>query len=370
MKEIRELNEVFDRCCQLAMRQPLPGKQLVLKTDATFQAADYAVLFEDNQNQKYSSTRKNDAPIAYGSKTYTPSQNKMSIYAKEIQAIYLTFKEFRNVFWAATKPVNIMTDCKSVTRFFQTEMIPPPSQNAWNFVLQFNFTVAIIRRKMNTAADFLSRFEMDPNEKIILKNRKNFPTQPIEVNIGSTGHAQDEPVFFDITDQHKTTKKELWKSKEETQNAISNNPPVITVSWGYAIDLLKDTTFVNIAQSTKPSRILIEQDSDQTLLFYKREVLGLLIDEQVLINDARYMHFFRNKKRIFIKDFLLCRQNYNNLSELNHLQVLLPGQILKVLLQSLHGTTGEYPGLSKMMQEMLQNYCFSSIATYVKNWVR
>ena len=70
MKEFREINEALDRCCQLALRQPLPGKQLVLMTDASFQAPGYAVLLEDDANQKYTSTRKTYAPIAYGSKTY------------------------------------------------------------------------------------------------------------------------------------------------------------------------------------------------------------------------------------------------------------------------------------------------------------
>ena len=167
MKEFGEINEALDRCCQLALRQPLPGKQLVLMTDASFQAAGYAVLIEDDPNQKYTSTRKTYAPIAYGSKTFSPSQIKMPIYAKEFLAIYMAFKEFGHVFWGATKPVIIMTDSKSVTRFFQTKMIPPPLRNACDFVLQFNFTIAHIPGKMNTAADLLSRLEVDPKEKII-----------------------------------------------------------------------------------------------------------------------------------------------------------------------------------------------------------
>ena len=48
MKDFRELNEALDRCCQLALRQPLSGKQLVLMTVASFQAAGYAVLIEDD----------------------------------------------------------------------------------------------------------------------------------------------------------------------------------------------------------------------------------------------------------------------------------------------------------------------------------
>ena len=48
----------------------------------------------------------------------------------------------------------------------------------------------------------------------------------------------------------------------------------------------------------------------------------------------------------------------------------MPGQLLKVLLQSLHGTAGKHPGISKVMQEIRQKYYFPSIATDIKNWVR
>ena len=48
VKEFMETNEALDRCCQLAPRQPLPGKQLILMTAASFLAAGYAVLIEDD----------------------------------------------------------------------------------------------------------------------------------------------------------------------------------------------------------------------------------------------------------------------------------------------------------------------------------
>ena len=294
----------------------------------------------------------------------------MSIFAKEFLAIYMAFKEFGHIFWGAIKPMIIMTNSKSVTRFFQTKMIPPPLWNACDFVLQFNFTIAHVPGKMNTAADFLSRLEMDPNEKIILKIREDIPTKTVEVNIKSTGIAQEKTVFFDPTDQLETTEKELWKRKKDVRNAITNDPPVITVACYYANDLHKDTKIVNIAQLTKPSRILIEQDSDPTIFNFKREMFGLPFDEQILLNDARYTHYSRNKKRIIIKDDILYRQYYNDIGQVSHLQVLLPGQLLKVLLQSLHGTAVKHPGIPKMMQEIRQKYYFPSIATYVRNSVR
>ena len=124
----------------------------------------------------------------------------------------------------------------------------------------------------------------------------------------------------------------------------------------YSNDLHKDTTIVKIAQLTKPSRIFIDQDSGPTLLNFKREMLGLPFDEQIILKDARYMHYSRNKKRIIIKDGILCRHYYNDLGEVSHLQVVSPGKFFKVLLQTLHGTTGKHPGISRRMQEILQKY--------------
>ena len=59
---------------------------------------------------------------------------------------------------------------------------------------------------------------MEPNEKTIKKIKEDIPTKPIEMNIESTGIAQEEPVFFDPTDQQQTTEQELW-----IRYAISND---------------------------------------------------------------------------------------------------------------------------------------------------
>ena len=147
IEQFNEINRDLDRCSQLALRQPLPNRQLVLMTDASFTAAGYAILTEDDPSLKFTSVKKSYAPIAYGSKTFIPSQLKMSIYAKEFLAIYYAFKEFGHIFWWTPKPAIILTDNKSVTRFFQTKIIPPPLWNACEFVIQFNFTIATFQAK-------------------------------------------------------------------------------------------------------------------------------------------------------------------------------------------------------------------------------
>ena len=76
VEQFNEINRDLDRCSQLALRQPLPNRQLVLMTDASFTAAGYAILTEDDPNQKYTSVKKSYAPIAYDSKTFSfPAQN-------------------------------------------------------------------------------------------------------------------------------------------------------------------------------------------------------------------------------------------------------------------------------------------------------
>ena len=66
-----------------------------------------------------------------------------------------------------------------------------------DFVQQFNFIIAHIPGKMNTAADVPSCVEFDPNENNKLKSREVIPTQPIEVNIDkSTGLAQKDQFIF------------------------------------------------------------------------------------------------------------------------------------------------------------------------------
>ena len=195
---------------------------------------------------------------------------------------------------------------------------------------------------------------MDPFEKIKLKNWEAIPTKLIGVTIESKGIAQENLLFFATVDQHETSEREFWKCKEEISRAIPKEPPVTTVSCCYANELHKDTTFNNIAHLTKISRILIEQDSDPTLLNFKSEMLGVPIDEQIPINHARYMPFSRNKKRIIIKDDILYSQYYNDLGKFSHQQVLLPRLLLEVLSQSLNGTAVKQPSISKKMQEIRQ----------------
>ena len=84
-----ELKETFDsvikilsEACDIPLKQPIPGKQPVLLTDASFRSAGYAIMIEENPDQKIQSKRKTYAPVAFGSKI-SPPQNLKCPYIQK-----------------------------------------------------------------------------------------------------------------------------------------------------------------------------------------------------------------------------------------------------------------------------------------------
>ena len=112
--------------------------------------------------------------------------------------MHFAFDEFGHILWGAKKPIIVMTDNKALTRFFQAKHIPP---SLWNFcdqTLQFNFILAHVPGVENSAADYLSRLEIRPEERVHLKLTDSIPVHHIEIEIASKTPKQeeDEPDYF------------------------------------------------------------------------------------------------------------------------------------------------------------------------------
>ena len=89
-KQIKITEELLDRykAINAALKQPLTGRQYVLMTDASFRASGYALLIEEDNDKKINSKKKTFAPVAFGSKVFSPAQLKMSTYCKEFLATH------------------------------------------------------------------------------------------------------------------------------------------------------------------------------------------------------------------------------------------------------------------------------------------
>ena len=134
----------------------------------------------------------------------------------------MAFLEFAHILWEATKPTIVLTDNKSVTRFFQTEAIPPALWNACDYVLQFNFKIAHIAGSVNTAADFLSRLEPKVTQKIRLKIREDIQTTPIEMTTSSSNVADEEYFFFTQADNKDELEDQPLKGKNNPDKMRSH----------------------------------------------------------------------------------------------------------------------------------------------------
>ena len=269
------------------------GKQLVLMTDASFRSAGYALMIEDSPDQKIQSKRKTYAPVAFGSKIFSLAQTKMSIYSKEFLAVYKANLEFAHNLWEATKPTIVLTDNKSVTRFFQTKAIPPALWNACDFMLQFNFKIAHIAGSVNTAADFLSRLELKVTEKIRLKIRKDIQTTPIEVTTSSSDVADEEQFFFTHADDGNDSEEQTLERKQRSRQnakqwAVNEQPPALKTSVKEFTKIDGNTTSYSMNGIKANARIQVEQYVDLVQKNMKLKILGQPYDEVLMITDLRY----------------------------------------------------------------------------------
>ena len=373
-KTFDSVNKALSDACELPLKQPIPGNQLVLMTDASFRSAGYALMIEDNPDQKIRSNRKTYALEVFGSRTFSPEQLSMSIYSKEFLEIYMAFLEFAHILSEATKPITVLTDNKSVTRFFLTKAIPPALCNASDYVMKLNIKIAHIAGSVNTAADFLSRRELKVTEKIRLKIREDIQTTPIEVTTSSFDVADEEQVFFtQAVKKDESEGKTLERKKQSRQNSkqwVANDEPAsLKTSVKELTKVDGNTTSFSMIGIKANARIRVEQDVDLILKNMKLKKLGQSHDEMVITADPRYKHYKANEDRIIPKDSLLFRINFGETGRLNYYQILIPKQLVIEVLRSLHGEFLKHPGIGKTKTVYRRKYYFPKMAQLIREWV-
>ena len=183
-QSIEVLRKDLEQACTMSLRLPKPEAQYVILTDASFYAAGYVLMIEDYITDQSGSTFKTCVPVSFGSKIFTPTYLKVSIYAKEFLAIHFAFDTFAHILWGSSKPVLVLTDNKSLTRFFQAKTIPSSLWTCVDHVLNFNFVLGHIPGKANAAADYLSRIHLQPHTKLELRFNSKLPVADVHLNMG------------------------------------------------------------------------------------------------------------------------------------------------------------------------------------------
>ena len=85
--ELKETSDTvktsLSEACALAMKQLIPGKQLVLMTDAGFRNVGFSLIIDDNPDAKIQSKRKTYAPVALGAKYFSPRNSRCPYYLRK-----------------------------------------------------------------------------------------------------------------------------------------------------------------------------------------------------------------------------------------------------------------------------------------------
>ena len=267
-----------------------------------------------------------------------------------------------------------MTDNKSVTRFLQTKAILLSLWNACDYVLQFNFETAHIAGSVNTAADFLSRLELKVTEKIHLKIREVVQIKPIELSTSSSDVTDEEQFFFTQTDSQDETEEQLLQRKEQSQKkaaewVVNQEPPSMKPSIKEFTKIDGNTTSYSTNGTTASARIRVEQDADLVLKNLKRKIFGQPHDDVLLATDRRFKHYQANEDRIILKDGLLVRKYYGEISSVKYYQIFIPKQLVNEVLRNLHGEIGKHPGITKTIIAYREKYYYPNMAQLINEWV-
>ena len=169
------------RVTDLTLRLAKPRLQYVILCDVSFHGTGFVLMIEDYLIDQKGKTKETYAPVSFGSRLFTTTQLNFSVYFKEFLALYFALDHFAHFIWGATKPVLVLTDNRSLTQFFQSKSIHPSRWNCLDRVLSFNFELAYIPGKANSAADFLSYMQTDPNLTLQIKLTDHVPVREIEI---------------------------------------------------------------------------------------------------------------------------------------------------------------------------------------------
>ena len=264
----------------------------------------------------------------------------------------MAYLEFAHILWEATKPTIVLTDNRSVSRFFQTKAIPPALWNACDYVLQFNFKIAHIAGSVNNATDFLSGLELKVTEKLRLKIREDNQTTTIEVTTSSSDVADEEQFFFTRADDGNESEEQTLERKERSRQnakqwAANEESPVLKTSVKEITKIDGNTTSHSMNGIKANARIRVEQDVDLVLKNMKVKILGQPHDEVLMMTDLRYKNYRTNEDRIILEDGLLFRKKFRKTVNVKYCQIRIREQIVIEVLRSLHGEFGKNPGFSK-----------------------
>ena len=367
---------------KMSLRLPLPDKQLVIMCDASEHAAGYVLLIEDYTETNDGST-KSYAPVAFGSQRFTEGQMSLTMYAKEFLAMHFAFDEFAHILWGVKKPTIVMTDNKALTRFFQSKRIPPKLWNYCDQDLQFDFVLTHVPGVENPAADYLSRIDINPADRIHLKLHDEIPVFKVEIDLASKTPKQDDDEEEYILDDHdvpdvttssnptlqtlmmmfpqqlreteKQYNRRIEGMRSQIQPFVTPSDPAFLFSRFYRRDQ------VHTVNQVCPSGVSEIVEAQSVSSDVQRVIRILTVQEtppnHVNFESTFFQKLLKNRKRLEVVNNVLYRQFFDNVGHLAYRQNVVPPETTEAIIRTMHGDPMQgHPGASKMLSELRKRY--------------
>ena len=391
VESFKTLREDLSKATETYLRLPQAGLQYIIIADASFYGAGYVLMVEDHCKDR----RKEDkilAPVSFGSKVFNPAQLKLSIYAKEFLAVYYAFDAFAHILWGAQqKDVLVLTDNKALAYFFQSKSIPAPLWTFLDKLMAFPFELGHIPGLANPAADFLSRLQLNPSEKLTLRMKDSIPIHRIELDIA----AQTPPLINAIipSDEWILTNKERVGDPPDV-SLISPEQQVLTtiaaVLFSAGSQKYEVTSKIKLVRSGLMNMIAEPNPLDSfdmttrrtPVNWYReqgRDPLIRKVMRWVNLNqapDVQYTtpeenKFVKQLPRLTIRDGVLYRKFFDDTGRIQRYQTVVPKQLRQELLYRIHNTElMGHKGISKTIQEFRQKFYFPGFTEFLADYIR
>ena len=318
------LKNSLKEACNLSLKMAKRGCQFIIVSDASYYAAGYVLRIEDYHNHSLNPNEKTYAPVAFGSHLFLPAHH--SIFVKEFLSVNFAFEAFEHYFWGVTSnPIIVLTDNKSVSRFFQAKKLPTNIWNAVDYVFSLRFLLGHIPGKANAAAEYLSRIHVNPATKFKLKIDNKVPIKNIDIQILSktpdnslnyiqnnfyTNETSQNIPTIQNHDDEKTFNVELTALldvQNRTINAMSEENPLDK------LDLNESTSALNIAfeQRNDPdikeviNWLRAKEKPDTTYNSYDQQKYSKQFGGLVLENQTLYRKYYDHTGKNFTKQLVV-----------------------------------------------------------------
>ena len=338
------------KSCDTALRLPQPHKQYVIMADASFYAAGFVLMIEDYLEDQAGKTVKKYVPVSFGSKIFNPTHLKLSIYAKEFLAVHFAFDSFAHILWESSKPTIVLTDNRSLTRFFQAKTIPSSLWSCVDHVLNFNFILGHIPGKANLAADYLSRMHINPHTKLELKIASKIPACEVDFNLAL--ESPDNSLNIVCEDQN------FHQLLNQDQFSIN------------ALEFVNPLDKFEMANSVEPLNLKQEQQKDPNI----RKIVHWLRTK--LPNDLSYLNIELQKlckqaKRLEIQNGVLYRKFFDHTGRNFTRQFVVPSHLRKELIFRLHNSKfAGHLGIMKTVEKFRQLFHFPNFLEFLEDYIR